>query len=57
MTHTFHASAQCIKHESALQILIPRRNARAFETRAATRFAILRTIGALRILRGMGGAL
>ena len=51
MKFTFHASAQCIKHESALQILIARRNMR--QHRAETRFAVLRTIGALRLLRSV----
>lgn len=53
MTTTFHASAQAIKAESALAILIPRRNVRAWELRADTRFAIRRTIGALRLLRSV----
>jgi hypothetical protein len=51
MTTSFHANAQAIRAESALSILIPRRNVRSH--RAATRFAILRTIGALRILRSV----
>lgn len=51
MTFKFHASADAIRAESALAILIPRRNVR--QHRAATRFAILRSIGALRVLRSV----
>lgn len=53
MTIQFHASANAIREESALAILIPRRNVRAAELRSATRFAILRGIGALRALRSV----
>jgi hypothetical protein len=53
MTTQFHASAQAILAESALAILIPRRNVRAWELRSETRLAIRRAIGALRILRSV----
>jgi hypothetical protein len=53
MTTHFHASAQAIRVESSLAILIARRNMRDPSTRADTRFAIRRYLGALRILRAV----
>jgi hypothetical protein len=50
MTTKFHASAQAIRVESSLAILIARRNAR-HELRSDTRYTIRRYIGALRVLR------
>ena len=52
MTTTFHASAQAIRVESSLAILIARRNMHAH--RSETRFAIRRYVGALRVLRSVG---
>jgi hypothetical protein len=49
MTTQFHASAQAIRVESSLAILIARRN--HHELRSDTRYAIRRYIGALRVLR------
>lgn len=54
MTSTFHASAQAIRVESSLAILIARRNSYAPELRCDTRYAIRRYVGALRILRAVG---
>lgn len=51
MSLTFHASADAIRVESVLSILIARRNMR--QHRAETRFAIRRYVGALRVLRSV----
>ena len=53
MTTTFHASAQAIRVESSLAILIPRRNVRSVDVRSDTRYAIRRYLSALRVLRSV----
>jgi hypothetical protein len=52
MTYQFHASAQAIRVESSLAILIARRNVRA--NKADTRHTIRAYVGALRVLRSVG---
>lgn len=53
MTTSFHASAQAIRAESYLAVLIPRRNSYAPSVRAETRYSIRRYVGALRLLRSV----
>ena len=55
MTSTHPAQAQAVRIESYLSILIARRNMRAH--RQETRYSILRAIGALRLVRCVGGSL
>jgi hypothetical protein len=53
VTTSFHASAQAIRVESSLAILIARRNSYGSAVRSDTRYAIRRYIGALRLLRSV----